>query len=285
MTRPRLRSTTRAIGTATLIAVLVAATVMLVAATVGTGAAQEKSRLNVVLERGKLIVAILVGSPPYGFRDEKGELVGFDLDLARLFAKALFNDPNKVEFVSVDGSGRWPAVTSGRADFGMNTSVYPDRAVRVTFTRPYVDSSIGILVRKDAGIKSLADLNNEKFTVANFSNPQMEERAKRFFPKAKLAVFEGVAAQFLAVRTGRAQAMQQETGMISYLAAQNKDLAEVLAETVSESNNVAIYLKQGDFAWWSFLDITVAELRYGSWHPQYAEIYQKWFGKSPPRSH
>ena len=245
--------------------------------------AQEKSRLAVVLERGKLIVATMSTVPPFAMRDEKGELVGFDIDIARLFAKALFNDPNKIEFIVVDGAGRWPAVNSGRADFGISgTTVYPDRAIQVAFTRGYIDSGISILVRKDAGIKSLADLNNEKFTVANFSNPQMAERAKQFFPKAKLIVFEGPAAQFLAVRTGRAQALQIDTPTTDYFAAQNKNEFEVLPELLTASQNNAIFLKQGDFTWWSWLDTTVSELRSGSWYPQYNEIYKKWFGKDAP---
>ena len=116
-------------------------------------------------------------------------------------------------------------MNSGRVDFGISgTTIYPDRAVQVAFTRPYVDSGISILVRKDAGIKKLADLNNEKYTVANFANPQMEERAKRFFPKAKLIVFESAAAQLLAVRTGRAQALQMDTPITDYFATQDEGL-------------------------------------------------------------
>ena len=273
MTRYRFRARWAVI----LIAFLVSMT------TVGVATAQDKSRLAVVLERGKLIVATMPTVPPFAMRDDKGELVGFDIDVARLFAKALFNDPNKIEFVAVDGSGRWPAVNSGRVDFGISgTTIYPDRAVQVAFTRPYVDSGISILVRKDAGIKSLADLNNEKYTVANFANPQMEERAKRFFPKAKLLVFESAATQLLAVRTGRAQALQMDTPITDYFAAQNKDLFEVLPELLTASQNNSIYLKQGDFTWWQWLDTTVGELRSGSWYPQYNDIHKKWFGKEAP---
>ena len=249
----------------------------------GIATAQEKSRLAVVLERGKLVVATMSTVPPFAMRDEKGELVGFDIDLARLFAKALFNDPNKIEFIVVDASGRWPAVNSGRADFGIGgTTVDPDRAVQVAFTRGYVDSGISILVRKDAKIKSLADLNNEKFTVANFANPQMTERAKKYFPNAKLIVFEGAAAQFLAVRTGRAQALQIDTPTTNYFAAQHKNEFEVLPELLTASQNNAIFMKHGDFTWWHWLDTTVGELRSGSWYPQYNDIYQKWFGKDAP---
>src|SRR5262245_64807403 len=110
-----------------LMAPLLAAIALL--ASVGAGNAQERSRLDEVLQRGSLIVVTLGTAPPFAFKDDKGELVGFDIDVARLAANALFRDPNRIEFVIVTSDGRWPAIESGRADMGVGgTTVYPDRA-------------------------------------------------------------------------------------------------------------------------------------------------------------
>jgi polar amino acid transport system substrate-binding protein len=245
--------------------------------------AQEKSRMDVVLERGKLIVVTLGTTPPFAFNDDKGQLVGFDIDICRLIAEALFKDPNKVEFVIVTGEGRWPAIESGRADMGVGgTTVYPDRAVRVAFTRAFIDSGISILVTKKSGIKSLGDLNQDKYTVANLNNPQMADRAKKFFPRAKILTFDTPSAEFLAVKSGRAQALQIDTAVAEYFAATSKDEYDVLPQLLTPSQNNGIYLKQGDFKWWLFLDTVVNELRAGAWYPRYVEVYQKWFGKNPP---
>ena len=261
-------------------------TAVLIATLVVTGTearAEEKSRLDVVLERGKLIVVTLTTVPPFAFNDDKGQLVGFDIDISRLLAQALFKDPNKVEFVSVTAEGRWPAIESGRADMGVGgTTTYPDRAIRVAFTRPFIDSGISVLVSKKSGIKTLADLNQDKFTVASLNNPQMADRAKRFFPKAKALTFDTPAAQFLAVRSGRANALQIDTPAAEYWAAHNKDEMEVLPGLLGASQNNGVFMKPGDFKWWLWLDTAVAEMRTGSWYPQYAEIYQKWFGRNPP---
>ncbi len=245
--------------------------------------AQEKSRLDLVLERGKLIVVTMSTAPPFAFNDDKGQLVGFDIDIVRLLATALFKDPTKVEFVIVTAEGRWPAIESGRADLGVGgTTVYPDRAVRVAFTRAFIDSGISVLVSKKAGIKSLNDLNQDKHSVANLNNPQMADRAKRFFPKTKVLTFDTPSAQFLAVRSGRAQALQIDTPTAEYFAAQSKDEFDVLPGLLGASQNNAIYLKPGDFKWWLWLDTSVGELRSGSWYAQYTEVYQKWFGRNPP---
>jgi len=260
--------------------VVVVAVLLLAAAPAG---AEEKSRMDVVLERGKLIVVTLGTTPPFAFNDDKGELVGFDVDICRLVAEALFKDPTKVEFVVVTGEGRWPAIESGRADMGVGgTTTYPDRAVRVAFTRPFIDSGISILVTKKSGIKTIAGLNNEKNTVANLNNPQMAERAKKFFPKAKILTFDTPSAEFLAVQSGRANALQIDTAVAEYFATTNKNLYDVLPELLTPSQNNGIYLKPGDFKWWLFLDTVVGELRSGSWYPRYVEVYQKWFGKNPP---
>jgi len=250
---------------------------------VAPAVAEEKSRLDMVLERGKLIVVTMSTAPPFAFNDDKGQLVGFDIDIVRLLATALFKDPGKAEFVVVTAEGRWPAIESGRADMGVGgTTVYPDRAVRVAFTRGFIDSGVSVLVSKKSGIKSIADLNQDKHTIANLNNPQMADRAKRFFPKTKVLTFDTPSGQFLAVRSGRAHALQIDTPTADYFASQSKDDFEVLPGLLGASQNNAIYLKPGDFKWWLWLDTAVAELRTGSWYPQYSETYQKWFGKHPP---
>ncbi len=263
--------------------VLATVAVALALGAVTQAGAQEKSRLDLVLERGKLIVVTMSTAPPFAFNDDKGQLVGFDIDIVRLLATALFKDPTKVEFVIVTAEGRWPAIESGRADLGVGgTTVYPDRAVRVAFTRAFIDSGISVLVSKKAGIKSLNDLNQDKHSVANLNNPQMADRAKRFFPKTKVLTFDTPSAQFLAVRSGRAQALQIDTPTAEYFAAQSKDEFDVLPGLLGASQNNAIYLKPGDFKWWLWLDTSVGELRSGSWYAQYTEVYQKWFGRNPP---
>ncbi|MGA0598421.1 transporter substrate-binding domain-containing protein [Enterovirga sp. CN4-39] len=265
-------------------AAIIAAGAMAVGALAGTNSAQAQgSRLEEVMQRGKLIVSTFGTSPPLCFTDEKGQLVGFDIDIARLIAKSMFGDPSKIDFVTVTSEGRWPSVLSGRADFGIaSTTVYPDRAMRVAFTRPYMDSGISLLVRKDAGVTSIADLNNAKFTLANLSNPQMVDRQKRFLPNTKTLTFDTPSAMFLAVKTGQAHAMQFDSPVVDWYGKENAQDLIVLPEMLGNVQNNAIFLKPGDFAWWLFLDTVVQELTAGSRYNEYVEVYQKWFGRNPP---
>lgn len=246
-------------------------------------AAQEKSKLDEVLERGKVIVGVSSESPPFGFVDEKGELAGFDIDVARLIAKGLFgsDDPKHIEFVKQSSAARWENVNSGKVDFGIHVAtVLPDRIARVAFTRGYIDSAIVVVVKANSKFKTFADLNSEKVTTAILSTPVQAARAKQFFPKAKTTTLDSIGAQFTAVKGGRVDAAQLDEPVALWYAAQNKDV-RVLSERMTAVTNNAIYMKQGDFKWWLALDTYVNEMRAGSMFNDYSASYTKWFGKAP----
>ncbi|AVO42380.1 transporter substrate-binding domain-containing protein [Simplicispira suum] len=245
--------------------------------------AQEKSKLDEVLARGKVIVGVSSESPPFGFINEKGDHVGFDIDVAKLIAKGLFgsDDPKHIEFVKQSSAARWENVNSGKVDFGIHVAtVLPDRVARVAFTRGYIDSSIVVIVKADSKFKKFSDLNTEKVTTAILSTPVQADRANQFFPKAKTTTLDSIGAQFTAVKGGRVDAAQLDEPVALWYASQNKDV-RVLEERMTAVTNNAIYMKQGDFKWWLALDTYVNEMRAGSMFNDYAASYKTWFGKAP----
>ncbi|MBL93697.1 MAG: ABC transporter glutamine-binding protein GlnH [Alphaproteobacteria bacterium MarineAlpha3_Bin5] len=244
----------------------------------------EESTLDKVLKRGKVIVGVSSEAPPFGFIDDKGELVGFDIDIAKLIANKMFGEDGHIEFLKQGFAARWANANSGKIDFGIQiTTVHSQRPTKVAFTRSYVDSGIVLVSKKGSGIKKIADANKSSMTVANLTVPAQEERAKRLFPKAKLTVFDSTAAQFNAVRTGRANAAQLDEPIARWYASQHDDV-QVTEDWITPPTNNAVFTKLGDFTWWLVLDTYVNELRNGSLYPQYAEIYKKWFGTRPPHT-
>ena len=247
----------------------------------GIANAEEKSKLDEVIARGYVKVGVSSEAPPFGFISDKGELVGFDIDIARLIAKGLFKDPEKIEFVKQGFAARWANTQSGKIDFGIQvTTVYPDRALKVAFTRPYIDSGIAIVVRKDLGISSIKTLNDSKFTAAMLTNPQSKERHERYFPNAKSNVFDSVSALLTAVRTNRAQFLQIDLPVAGWFTTQHDDVV-VLPELITDRTYNAVFLRQGDFKWWLTLDTIVGTMRGGSRFSDYADVFEKWFGVRP----
>jgi polar amino acid transport system substrate-binding protein len=170
-------------------------------------ASAQESQLDVVLKRDKLIVGTYSTSPPLAYVDDSGNLVGFEIDMAHQIAKDLLGDPNKVEFVVLQSDGRFPAALSGKIDFGLcSTTITGDRAVRIAFTRPYLDTGGSIIARRDAGIKTIQELNNAKYTYAILNVPPAIARAKQVMPNVQQLLLDSPSALFLAVKTGRATA-------------------------------------------------------------------------------
>lgn len=245
----------------------------------------DDSILDTVLKRDKIIVATYSTSPPLAYVDDNGQLVGFEIDMAHEIAKDLLGDPNKVEFVVVQSDGRFPAALSGKVDFGLcSTTIFPDRAVRIAFTRPYLDTGNSVIARKDAGIKTIQQLNDPKYTYAILNVPPAIERAKQLLPKGKYLLLDSPSALFLAVKTGRATAFNIDKPIADFYEHENDDLTrlDVTGTPFAYVQQDAIFMKPGDFKWWLFLDTWVGELRYGSRYGKYVELYQKWLHKDPP---
>lgn len=248
--------------------------------------AQEKSKLDEVLAKGKVVVGVTSESPPFGFVDEKGELVGFDIDIAKLIAKSLFGsaDPKHIEFVKQSSAARWENVNSGKVDFGIHVAtILPDRVARVAFTQGYIDSSIVVIVKADSKFKTFEDLNKSDVATAILSTPIQAARAKQFFPNAKVTTLDSIGAQFTAVKGGRADAAQLDEPVALWYVQNNKDI-RILEQKMSALVNNAVYMKQGDFKWWLALDTYVGEMRSGSLFNDYVAIHEKWFGTKPLNS-
>ncbi len=245
----------------------------------------DDSLLDTVLKRDKLIVATYSTSPPLAYVDDDGKLVGFEIDMAHQIAKDLLGDENKVEFVVVQSDGRFPAALSGKVDLGLcSTTIFPDRAVRIAFTRPYLDTGNSLIARKDAGIKSMQELNDPKYTYAILNVPPAIERTKQLLPNVKQLLLDSPSALFLAVKTGRATAFSIDKPIADFYEHENDDLVrlDVSGTPFAYVQQDAIFMKPGDFKWWLFLDTWVGELRSGSRYPQYVAWYQKWLHKDPP---
>ena len=109
----------------------------------------------------------------------------------------------------------------------------------------------------------------------------MAERARRYLPNVRTVTFETPSAMFLAVKSGQAQAMQMDTPVLDWYAANHNELA-VLPQFLGAVQNNAIFMRPGDFTWWRYLDTVVHEFRYGSRYDVYSDIFRKWFGRNPP---
>ncbi len=106
--------------------------------TVAATSASAEDRLATILARGKVLVGTGSTNPPWHFVDENGKMVGFDVDIARIIAEGLFEDPEKVEFVNQSSDSRIPNIVTDKVDVTCQfMTVTAQRAQQVNFTIPY----------------------------------------------------------------------------------------------------------------------------------------------------
>lgn len=99
----------------------------------------------------KIVIGLDDEYPPMGFKDEKNEIVGFDVDLAKATAKKLGTE---VEFKGIDWSSKEAELKSGRVDILWNgLDITPERKENMLFSDPYMDNRQIIFVRKGSNIK------------------------------------------------------------------------------------------------------------------------------------
>ncbi len=121
------------------------------------------------IKKGELIVATEGTYSPYSFYDEKGELVGYDVDIARAVAQKL---NLKVEFLTAPWDAMLAAFDAGKADVVFNqVSINEDRKKKYGMSVPYTMPYPVIVVHKDNNdIKSFADLKGKKSVHSATSN-------------------------------------------------------------------------------------------------------------------
>jgi polar amino acid transport system substrate-binding protein len=265
--------------------VRLAAFAVVALATTWAGAAsaqdQSASKLYEVRKRGKLIVGVTSEVPPFGFVGPDGQIQGFDIDIAKLIAKALFEDPDKIEFKKTAFSARWNSANSGEIDFGiMVTTIWPDRLARVNFTRGYIRSGMSVLSREDVRASGIQNFNKPDYTMAILDTPSEHDLMKVYLPDMKTLVLGSEADMLTAVRTGRAQALLIDAPVAAWRAHSLPNLKDW--GIIGPQTQNSIFMRQNDFQWWYYLDAMIGEMRCGSLYDEYKVAYNKWFKVDPP---
>ena len=124
--------------------------------------------LDDVKEKGYLDCGVSTGLIGFAAPNDKGEWAGFDVDMCRAVAVAVFGDPTKVKFTPTTGKSRFPTLASGEVDMlARNTTWTFSRDVNLGFEFVgvnYYDGQ-GFMVRKDLGVKSAKELSGASVCI------------------------------------------------------------------------------------------------------------------------
>jgi len=180
--------------------------------------------LDYIINKGTFIVGLDDSYPPMGYRDDNGEIIGFDIDLAAAVCEKL---GVKLELVPIDWNAKDMELSSKNIDVIWNgMSVTAERKVSYLLSKPYLANAQIILVAEDSGIKTKADLAGKnvgtQVASAALDALQSEENQAVTSTFASLNEYADYNTAFLDLKAGRIDALVGDKTFIEYILA-NQD--------------------------------------------------------------
>jgi general L-amino acid transport system substrate-binding protein len=136
----------------------------------------ESARLEAVKNNGVLRCGVNSGVPGFGFLDETGDFTGFDTDFCRAIAVAIFNDPTAVEFRPLTAAERFTALQTNEIDVLIRNTTWTfsrDVELGTDFGPTTFYDGQGMMVRKDSGFDSLADMDGATVCVLSGTTTEL----------------------------------------------------------------------------------------------------------------
>ena len=217
-----------------------------------------ESRLDLVKKRGKLICAGRTDLAGFGFLDPVGANKGFDIDLCRAVAAAIFGEAATLEIVPITASERGPTIQAGEVDIlSRNVTWTSTRDVQwgnYTITMFY--DGQGFMTRKDTGFTSALALDGA--TVCVTGGTTTELNLADFFRQEgmdlKTVVFEDAVSVYSAYALGRCDATTSDKSQLATFKSEfpDPDAHVILPETISKEPLTPM-VPHGDEQWFDLV--------------------------------
>jgi polar amino acid transport system substrate-binding protein len=211
-----------------------------------------------ILNRKRWIVGVKCDAPPFGYINVQGKNAGFDVEIAKWFARFAFGRENRVSYVCAPTPAREPLLTTDRVDLVISTFTYTaDRDTRIDFSRAYYKATGRLLVKNDGPVQSLNDLRGRK--VATTSGSIYDRWMKRCFPQTEVIVADSFTNALLAFNQGRADALMWDDTVLVGIAAADRS-AKLTSDTFL-ALPYGIGIKQGNVALKRWVDSRLEIMR------------------------
>ena len=211
-----------------------------------------------IKERQRFIVGVKCDAPPFGYINVQGKNAGFDVEIAKWFARYAFGRENRVAYICAPTPAREPLLTTDRADLVISTFTYTAaRDTRIDFSRAYYKATGRLLVKNDSSVQSLANLAGKK--VATTSGSIYDTWLKKCFTSTEVIVADSFTNALLAFNQGRADALMWDDSVLVGIA--TADRASKLTDDTFLPLPYGIGIKQGNVALKRWVDSRLELMR------------------------
>ena len=218
-----------------------------------TSESSRPSLLSQIKQRGTIRVGLST-FVPWAMRNKNGELVGFEIDVARRLAE---DADLEIEFVPTAWDGIIPGLLAGKFDViiaGMSNT--PNRNLSVIFTRPYAHSDLLLTAGKQKARSLIRkeDYNSADVTIAVRRGSTSVEAAYKNFPKATIQQFDDDILAFQEVLNGNAEAVISATPKPEHEVLRNSEKLFIPFNQTLGRGAEAIAIRQGELDALNFFD-------------------------------
>lgn len=228
-----------------------------------------------IKDKGKFVVGLDDSFPPMGFRDEKGEIVGFDIDLAKEAAKRMGVD---VEFKPVAWDGIVLSLKNKDIDVIWNgLTITEKRKQEIDFSKVYLENRQIIVVGGSSSIASKKDLNGKVVGIQLGSSSEEALNADQETVKSlkDIRKFSNNTEALMDLSAGRVDAVVVDEVVGRYYISKKPNEYKILQDDFGrESYGVGI--RKEDVSFKTALDKALDDMK----NDGTAEaISKKWFGE------
>lgn len=211
--------------------------------------------LDEVKARGSLICGVNEGLPGFSAPDAEGKWSGFDVDFCRAVAAAIFNDPDKVEYVPLSTSERFDALAAGKIDLLSRNSTWTmqrEAGLGLTFVGVTYYDGQGFMLPRSTGAFSSLELDGSKICVQ--ADTTSAANAADYFEANNMAYEEvltaSAAESLTAYQDGRCGVITSDISQLyaERLRLPDKDEHLILPDAISKEP-LGPAVRQDDPAW------------------------------------
>ncbi len=234
-----------------------------------------KSTLNQIEQRGVLRVGMEPGYMPFEMRDKKGNIIGFDVDMARKMAKDM---GVKLKIVPTAWDGIIAGLLAEKYDIIISgMTITQKRNLKINFANPYINIGQTLLVRASVakGKTSWKDLDKPQYTIVTKLGVTGEIAARRMFKHAKIRTFDTEADAVQELLNGKADAFIYDKPYNAiFMAKKGNKSGIVFWDKDLTFEPLGWAVRKGDPDFLNWLDNFLNQAKHDG---TYAEIYNKWF--------
>ncbi|MFA5663482.1 transporter substrate-binding domain-containing protein [Castellaniella sp.] len=239
-------------------------------------AAANAQSINDIVKRGKVLIGVNSGAPPFSFVDTDGTPRGLDVDLANLIAEYI---GVPAEISTYTTAARIPALEAGKTDFMIATlGATPERAKVVWFTGSYNVFPLVIAAHKADSMSSMDDLVGKKVAIAR-GTPQESALVKASPEGVQLARFDDDLTATQALLTQQVDAVAIPETIYTEVLKSRPD-ADIKVEFSFHNDFQSIAVRQGSFELLQWLNTTLSYVKNNG---ELDAIAMKWVGRPMPK--